>query len=227
MEDEIASLRALNSELTLELSRSRNIIRENTRLRELLDFTQKKGVAFLPCRIISISLDEPLTSVLLDKGARDGITVYSPIVATNGLVGKVLEVDENTSLAELYTHAQFRAAAVVPAKGEMGILRSTGSTLIMTGLSMTTEVDEGDRVVTSGLGGVYPEGIPVGYVTAVIEDEIGIEKIAEVVPYVSLSSLFEVAVLLDEKYIDSDAMKLRRAKGTLMWLWETGPEGDR
>jgi len=220
MEEEIICLRATNNELALELSRSRDLIEENKRLKSLLEFTREKGIEFLPSRVVSISLDEPLTTVLIDKGSIDGVTIYSPIMTTDGLVGKILEVDKYTSLAELYTHPQFRAAAVVHEKSEMGILRSTGSTLLLTGLSMNTEIEQGDRVVTSGLGGVYPEGIPIGRVTSVVEDHIGIEKVANVEPYVSLSGLFEVAVLLDQTYIDSDTTMLRRAKGSLKWLWE-------
>lgn len=229
MEQEIAYLRTSNYELFLELSRSRDFIEENRRLEALLEFTLERGVDFLPSRVVSISLNEPLTTVLIDKGIKDGVTVYSPIMTTDGLVGKVLEVDKYTSLAELYTHPHFRAAAVVHEKDEMGILKSSGGALLMTGLSMNTEIKEGDRVVTSGLGGVYPEGIPIGEVFYVAEDHIGIEKVAKVKPYVSLSGLFEVAILLDETYVDSDTTLLRRTKGSLRWLWDTreGQEGGQ
>ena len=228
MKEEIASLRSTNIRLTLDLSRSENLVMENLRLKHLLEFTQEKGVEFLPSQVISISLDEPLTTVLLDKGAKDSVTVYAPVMTTEGLVGKIIEVDTSTNLAELFTHPQFRAAAAVPEKGEMGILRSTGSKLLLTGLSVTSEVSEGDRVVTSGLGGVYPEGIPIGWVDSVFEDEIGIEKVAEVLPCVSLTKLFGVAILVDESYVDSDPTMLRRAKGSLMWMWKTGQNvGDR
>jgi len=228
MKDEIASLRSTNVRLALDLSRSEDLVMENLRLKRLLEFTQEKGVEFLPSQVISISLDEPLTTVLLDKGAKDGVTVYSPVMTTDGLVGKVIEVDTGTSLTELFTHGQFRAAAEVPERGEMGILRSTGSKLLLTGLSVNSEVSEGDRVVTSGLGGVYPEGIPIGRVDSVSEDEIGIEKVAEVIPFVSLNKLFGVAILIDESYVDGDPAILRRAKGSLMWMWETDQSaGDR
>jgi rod shape-determining protein MreC len=226
MEEEIASLRVDNSRLALELSRSEDLIMENRRLRRLLEFSHRRGVKFLPSRVISISLNEPLNSILIDKGSNDGVTVYSPVMTADGLVGKILEVDSRTSLAQLFSHPQFRAAAVVPARGEMGILKSTGSKLLLTGLSMNTEIIEGDRVVTSGLGGVYPEGIPIGYVTLITEDEIGIEKVAKVFPYVSISGIFEVTILLDEAYVDPDTTVLRRARGSLIPLWETsGGEG--
>ncbi|MFQ6102764.1 MAG: rod shape-determining protein MreC [Candidatus Glassbacteria bacterium] len=227
MEEQIDSLRSENARLALELSKSRDLRRENDRLKKLLEFIEESGVGFLPARIVSISLNEPLTTVLIDKGSADGISPYSPLMTTEGLVGKVLEADKHTSLVELFTHPQFRASAVVPSKGEMGIVRSAGSTLLLTGLSANTKINEGDRVVTSGMGGVYPEGIPIGEVVEVTEDEIGIEKVAKVLPYISLSSLFEVAVLLDEAYLDSDTTKLRRAQGSLMWLWDEGNVEER
>ena len=69
---------------------------------------------------------------------------------------------------------------------------------------------------------MFPGGIPIGYVVSVSEDEIGIEKVARVVPYVALSDLFEVAVLLDERYVDTDTTKLERVKGSLEGVWYEG-----
>jgi rod shape-determining protein MreC len=217
-----------NTELALELSRSRSLILENERLRRLLAFSVNRGVGFLPARVLALNISEPVTTVLIDKGRDGGVTDDSPVMRPEGLVGKVIEVDDGTSLVQVFTHPQFRAAAMVPERGEMGILRSTGSELRLTGLSMSTGIVAGDRVVTSGLGGVYPMGIPVGDVTAVEEDQIGIEKTAAVKPYVSLSKLFEVAVLVDPRFVDPDTSKLMRSRGTLEWLWEDdGGGGER
>lgn len=220
MEEHIEALEAENARLSIELSKAHDLIVENERLEELLDFSREKGVYILPALVLSFSLDEPITTVLIDKGSSQGVTVNSPLMTPGGLVGKVIEVDRRTSLAELYTHPQFRAAALVPECGEMGIVRSGGNKLLMTGLSLNTRIIVGDRVVTSGLGGVYPKGIPIGTVTSLEEDEVGIEKVALVEPCVLLSSLFEVAVLLDEAYVDSDTTNLRRGKGSLLWVWD-------
>jgi rod shape-determining protein MreC len=175
--------------------------------------------------VLSISLDEPVTTIVIDKGRVDGVTIDSPVMTPQGLVGKVIEADHGTSLVELFTHPQFRAAAMVPACGEMGIVKSDGNDLLMTGLSLNTRIIAGDRVVTSGLGGVYPAGIPIGLVAALEDDEVGIETMARIEPCVPLSGLFEVALLLDEAYVDADTTSLMRGKGSLLWLWDqTAPE---
>ncbi len=225
MNEKIQELERRNSELALQLSRARALIDENERLRRLLEFSDRKGVGFLPARVISLNTNEPVTTVLIDKGSSSGITVYSPVMQPVGLVGKVIEVDGGTSLVQVFTHAQFRAAAMVPERGEMGILRSTGGNLELTGLSMNTTIIEGDHVVTSGLGGVYPAGIPIGVVTGVREDQTGIEKTAALMPHVSLSKLFEVTVLVDERFVDPDTTKIMRSRGTLEWLWQEGAGG--
>jgi rod shape-determining protein MreC len=222
MQEHIDALRAENARLSIELSKAEDLIVENERLEELLEFSRERGVYFLPALVLSFSLDEPVTTVLVDKGSADGVTIDSPIMTPQGLVGKVIEVDRRTSLAELFSHPQFRAAAMVPECGEMGIVKSEGNKLFMTGLSLNTRIIVGDRVVTSGLGGVYPKGIPIGIVVSLEEDEVGIEKIARVEPCVLLSSLFEIALLLDEAYVDRDTTSLRRGKGSLLWLWDQG-----
>jgi rod shape-determining protein MreC len=228
MNRKIQELEKRNSQLSLELSRSRSLFEENRRLRELLSFGLQQGVEFRPARVISLNINEPITTVLIDEGSGAGITIDSPVMQPEGLVGKVIEVDGETSLVQIFTNAQFRAAAMVPERGEMGILRSTGNELQLMGLSVNTEIVEGDRVVTSGLGGVYPMGIPIGEVTAVDEDRIGIEKVATVKPFVSLSKLFEVAVLVDERFVDPDTSMLLRSRGTLDWLWyEQAGGGER
>jgi rod shape-determining protein MreC len=225
MEENIAALRAENARLSLELSRAEDLLIENARLEELLAFSRESAVYFLPALVLSISLDEPVTTIVIDKGRVDGVTIDSPVMTPQGLVGKVIEADHGTSLVELFTHPQFRAAAMVPACGEMGIVKSDGNDLLLTGLSLNTRIIAGDRVVTSGLGGVYPAGIPIGLVAALEDDEVGIETMARIEPCVPLSGLFEVALLLDEAYVDADTTSLRRGKGSLLWLWDqTAPE---
>jgi rod shape-determining protein MreC len=220
LEENLSALRAENARLSLELSRAEDLLVENARLEELLAFSRESAVHFLPALVLSISLDEPVTAIVIDKGRVDGVTIDTPLMTPQGLVGKVVEADHATSLGQLYTHPQFRAAAVVPECGEMGIVRSDGNELLMTGLSLNTRIIAGDRVVTSGLGGVYPAGIPIGLVMAIEEDEVGIEKVARIEPCVPLSGLFEVTLLLDEAYVDSDTSSLRRGKGSLLWLWD-------
>lgn len=142
-------------------------------------------------------------TITVNKGSDHGVEINDPVVANLGLVGKVISVSAKTSDVLLILDGEGQVGALVrdsEGKAVFGILRGTykrGSRLTSEGnLEMNfkkdDEVNVGDLVLTSGLGGVYPKGIPVGVVSEITLDSSGLFKTAYIDPIVNFDSLEEV-----------------------------------
>ncbi len=210
-----------NIHLSLEVHAMRMIEEENIRLRNLLDFSRGGGVRFEAARVIGYNLSGPLNSIVIDKGKESGIKRLFPVLTPDGLVGKVVEADRNISVVELYSSIGFSVSGLVVECGEVGIVSARGAgKMILEGLNLRTGVVAGNRIVSSGLGGIFPVGIPIGTVESVEPDPLGVHMIASVIPEVRLDRVREVFVLSDSMYVKADPLWLTRARGSLSPLWE-------
>ena len=212
-----------NFRLSQAINGTRIIEEENVRLRRLLDFSTESGVEFVASRVIGHNLSGPLNSLVIDKGMEDGIRPFLPVLTPDGLVGKIAEVDERTSLIELYSSNGFSVSGMVVDCGEVGIVTSRGGEkLYLEGLNLRTEVKAGYQVVSSGLGGVFPVGIPIGIIESVDMDLLGVHRIATVIPRVRLDKVKEVFILADSRYVKADPLWLTRSEGSISRLWGDG-----
>ena len=163
----------LRSELTqraLELATLREALRHAQRGQELLEAVPTPhGVV---ARIISRSTIPTEQTVLLDRGARHGLSVESIIVDAAGVVGRVIDLQPATCLVMLLTDPDSRVAGIVERSRESGLLIGRGNgqcDLIY--LNAEADLVEGDHLLTAGLGGSFPKGLLLGTVTRVIRDE--------------------------------------------------------
>lgn len=168
-----------------------------------LDRLEKIGAS-----IINRSPTSWYQTLTVNRGSKDGIKVDHPVYTGLGLVGKVISVTQSTADILLITDGEGKVGAQVRNnKGEaiFGIVQGTykrGSRLDVEGhLQMNfkrdDEVNEGDMVFTSGYGGVYPKGIPVGRVEMVQLDKTGLLKTAYIEPLVNFDSLEEVYIVIN------------------------------
>ncbi len=145
-------------------------------------------------------------TVTVNRGSKDGIVVGDPVVGDLGLVGKVVTVTPTTAEVLLIVDGEGSVSAVVrgsTGEGTFGIVQGSykrGSRLVAEGtLQMlfrrNDNVNVGDLVVTSGLGGVYPKDIPIGNVSQVQLDATGLLKTAFIEPLVNFDSLEEVYIV--------------------------------
>lgn len=139
-------------------------------------------------------------SLTLNTGSSAGLEVGMPVVTPLGLVGLVTEVSRYTCRVRTLLHTDFAAGAILPRSGEVGLLEGSFSTLpdgqlLLTALPADTTVEVGELVLTSGRGGVYPYGIPVGRVVSVRVDPLSRTSEAVVQPTVDLTGLKQVSVL--------------------------------
>lgn len=189
-------LRDENRELRAELTRSDEVRLENQRLRLLLDFKEAQEMATLPARVIAEDASSWFRTVTIDKGRQHGVTEGLPVVIAEGVVGRVVRVSDRYSRVLLITDASSAVATLLQENRARGVCRGQGDKLVFDFVLRQEEVEPGDRVVTSGMGGVFPKGLVVGVVESVDRQEFGLFQAITIVPAVDFSHLEEVLVLL-------------------------------
>lgn len=175
---------------------------ENARLRALLGMQPRLPTTFVSAEVLHHPQATEALTLLLSVGGRRGVTPLAPVVTAEGLVGIVSAVDRRTSVAITWAHPDFGASAMT-ADGELfGIVAPTqagrlgGELLELTGVPYRDVVPAGTLVVTSGLGGVLPRGLPLGSVLGVSREQRGWERSYFVRPAVHPSDVSHVLVLL-------------------------------
>ena len=138
---------------------------ENRSLRELLNLKVDPEYKHVSARVISDPGNTYVKSLLIRAGANDGISKGNAVLSGSGLIGRIVDVGEKTSRVLLITDMNSRVPVVVEDTGQHAIMAGTNSQVLkLIHLSQDSEISEGARLITSGYGGVYPHGIPVGKV---------------------------------------------------------------
>lgn len=176
---------------------------ENQRLRALLGLGARVRVPYVAAEVLHQSLPTDGRTLILSRGSRDGVREFDPVVGAEGLIGVVRTVEPSRSIAMTWMHPEFRASAFTRPGGVFGVvapaLQVTGSDLLMQlrGVAIRDSVPDGTLVVTSGLGGVYPSGIPIGTVMGQASEETGWERIYIVKPAENPAAASQVLILRD------------------------------
>ena len=152
---------------------------ENRSLRGLLDLRTRGGPRFTPASVIRSGTLGSESMFLLDAGSLDGVRENHAVITPDGLLGMIRGVTPRTSVAMDWTHPDFRASAMTPDGTVLGVVEpSRGSfreedRLVFRGVPYHANVEVGTPVVTSGVGAVYPRGIPLGVVGGLAETDAG------------------------------------------------------
>jgi len=164
-------LLAQNVELALENMRLREAAWENRRLREALGF--KQGESFgpiIPAEVIGRDPDQLDDALVINAGRDRGVREGWPVVVTEGLVGHVIQVDDRSAVVQLIMSS--RISALIQEKRVQGVVSWVrGSLFKLNYADVTSNIEKGDRVVSSGLGGKYPKGLAIGEITEVREQK--------------------------------------------------------
>ncbi|MCE2940187.1 MAG: rod shape-determining protein MreC [Gemmatimonadota bacterium] len=196
-----AIVRARDS-LALLAQRGASLAAENDRLRELLGLAADLQWGFVSAEALKGRGPGEDYTVALSVGASAGVVPFSPLVAPEGLVGTVLSADPGMSLAILWAHPDFRASAMSADGAAFGIVKAHAGRgasrwlLELTGIPFRQQLRPGARILTSGLGGTYPRGIPIGTVIEERKTSEGYARSYLVRPAVSPAELSAVMVLL-------------------------------
>ena len=192
----LSDLKAENEQL-----RSRNAELEETnqstqRLQGLLDLKNTYNLQSTGARVISGSTDSFNNTIVIDKGTSSGLAVGMPVVDSGGVIGQIIECGPTTSTVRLITDEKSGVAAMVQSSRAQGMLMGSASRQITLNLINTNQkVAVGDTVVTSGLGGVFPKGLPLGKVTSVEAAPGSLYYTIVVEPYGNVSTNEEVMVI--------------------------------
>ncbi|HXF60533.1 MAG TPA: rod shape-determining protein MreC [Caldilineaceae bacterium] len=196
-----AELEQVTNSLLVENFELREVQRENQALREMLRFAQTRpGLelrgAQIVARVIGQESNNFLEYITLDLGQSHGIKVGMPVVTDQGLVGRISHVTDSTSKVLLITDANSAVNAIMQSSRLNGVVRGNpGGNLIMDYIPQGAIFSIGEVVLTSGLGGRFPKGIPIGQVVEIHQRDIDVFQQAVVRPTVDFSRLELVMVV--------------------------------
>ena len=182
---------------------------ENDQLRKLLGLGARLRTGFVPAEAVHNAVREDVvTTLTLTAGTRAGVKVYSPVVSPEGVVGLVQTADPSISIAILFSHPDFRASAMSGDGTSFGIvyphlqqgLGGTGEYLLeLRGVPFRTTLSAGTMIYTSGLGGTFPRGIPIGIVLREMKTAEGWTRTYLLQPSVNPAKVNAVMVLTPQR----------------------------
>ena len=174
---------------------------ENDRLRALLGIVPRINVPYRPAEVMRQSQITDGRTLIVSTGTAAGVSAFDPVVAPEGLVGVVLTADRNTSVVMTWEHPEFRVSAATEDGGVLGVVavaegeEGAEAMLELRGVPYRDTVSVGTLVVTTGLGGIYPRGVPIGRVIGVAREQKGWERIYLIRPSVNLGATGHVLLL--------------------------------
>lgn len=194
LKEENENLKKQLIEISLQKKSHYALIDENKRLRDLLALKESKKDIVTIANVISKGSNKFLKTIWIDKGSNHGIKKGYPVVTPNGLVGKVISANSNYSEIMLITDPNFSVAVRIDRNRVEGILSGNGNNCLVKYIPLEEDVLTGDRIITSGLDEVFPEGILVGAVTSVNKKK-GLFQLIEVIPMQPENKIEEVAII--------------------------------
>ncbi len=201
----------LREELLLtraRLNRMRAVQRENSTLRELLGAAEGLGLRVQLAELVSVDLDPFRHRVVLNLGTREGIRAGMPVVDAFGVMGQVERVNAFSSQVLLLSDPAHAIPVQNLRSGLRLIAYGTGDarSLRLPTIPLSADVESGDLLVTSGLGGRFPAGFPVAEVVTVSRDRSGMFLEAEAIPVAALDRSHQVLVLWSEDGLPATAV---------------------
>ena len=194
---DLEALRQQNEEMRERLAALEEARQENERLRELVAFVEARELDAVGARVIG----KPATLwegvITIDRGTAQGVKVGMPVLASQGLIGQIVEVAQHSSRVRLITDQRSGVAAILQATRAEGIVNgSIEGDITLDFVSRESTVTVGDVVLTSGMGGVYPKGLLIGEVADVQLSDADLFPRISVRPSADLEGIEEVVVLV-------------------------------
>ncbi len=214
LEEEISQLEEENRNLKDMLVDYYDIKEENELLEKFYEIKEEnEDFTIVAASVIARDPNENFYGFTLDKGTADGVELNSTVVTENGLVGWVCEVASRSCKVKTILSPDAQIGATVKRTSDSGIITGSsdysdsGSTLLQN-VSAQNSIQEGDIVVTSGSGGVYPDNIKIGEVTKITLDSYTGMTVAVIEPYEDIQNVSSVAIITDfsgKGEIDTDS----------------------
>ncbi|WP_294156785.1 rod shape-determining protein MreC [uncultured Clostridium sp.] len=192
-----------NEDLKNKLAEYSDLKEENERFREILNFAEERdNYNYIGCDIISYSGGSFNDGYVVNKGTNDNVAKGMVVITNKGLVGQVTSVGTNWSIVQTLTNENIAVSVMVEstrdATGYIAGYKEDSQNRNLAkvyDLPMDSEVKEGDVILTSGVGMVYPKEIRIGEVIKVEEDKVKVMKSAIVKPYVDFNKLEDLFIV--------------------------------
>ena len=158
-QDTLDELKKQNEVLTSKVAELSEAQKTAERLESLVGLQSTYNLKSTAARIVGASGDAWTSTVTIDKGSADGLTINMPVTSSAGVIGQIIEVSAKTSTVRLISDENSGVSAMVQGQPD--------GTLRLEHVSVDSDVKVGDIIVTSGIGGVFPKGLPLGTVSSV------------------------------------------------------------
>jgi rod shape-determining protein MreC len=191
LQHELQALRGRNNEL-------RELGVAGQRLAALLALKERLHAKTVAAQVIGRDATNWYRAIVLDRGARDGVKAEMGVMAPDGAVGRVVKVTPFTAIVLLITDPNNAVTGLIQRTRDEGIVEgTTEGRARMKYIPLLATLQSGDVIVTSGLTGGFPRGVPLGTITRIDRIEGELFQSAEIVPEVDLHKLEEVLVITD------------------------------
>ena len=200
LQEENKNLKQKNSELEQSLRELEIIKSENESLKEYVNLKEKYvNYETIPAYIIQKDISNYGNTIVINIGSKDGAEINMPVISDQGLVGHIISVTENTSKVQTIIDTASTTSCTITTTRDMMIVRGTlnegSTTLRATFIPTEATVLEGDKIETSGLGGIYPKGIIIGTIKKVINTHNITDRYAIIETAVDFGKLETVLVI--------------------------------
>jgi rod shape-determining protein MreC len=171
--------------------------RENQRLKRLLKFGEEIKHQKVLARVVSWDATSEFKTLRINKGLKDGVSLQSPVVTAEGLVGYIYRLTEHFADVLTILDGNNRVDSMIQRTRTHGIIEGfQKGRCLMKYVERTATVILNDLVITAGMGNIYPKGIRVGKISRIEQENYGILQKIEITPAVNFNRLEEVAVLV-------------------------------
>ncbi len=170
--------------------------RENQRLRKALQFSLQSESYTLLAEVVGRGTPRMPSAITVSAGSEQGVIVDLPVIDQDGIIGKVLSVSGQTSIIQLITDPNLKISAMDARSRVQGIVSSAGGGMLkMESVPVNVDIRQGDPIIASGLGGVFPKGLRVGTVKRVVKPQSGLFFGVEIEPSAKISTPEEVFIV--------------------------------
>ena len=184
------------NELKAELILYQEGYLESQRLKKLLSLKDTYSYHFISAQVIAKEPAALSRIIMINKGSAHGLKTGMPVIAPPGLVGRLTDVSWHVSKVLLFIDESSNIDAILQGPRTQGIIRGAGSRgCELRYILKNQDVKEGEVVVSSGIGGVFPKGLLIGVVRGVVKHDTGLFLNINVTPFVDFSKLEEVLIL--------------------------------
>jgi rod shape-determining protein MreC len=197
LREENLKLQSRVEELSIDNNRYKEMLAAYERLTHLLEFRQNLPGKVVASRVIGRDPTGWFRSIIIDKGHSDGIEINMPVTHAFGVAGRVVAVSRNYSKVLLIIDQNSSVDCLIQDTRERGMFKGLSAGVCrLDYVTKSTTAKPGDTVVTSGLGGVFPKGLPLGEIVSVKEAQGSLFKKINVRPLLDFSKLEEVLVVM-------------------------------